>query len=99
MRRDGALARLSSLTAAVGVAIIIAVGVFGFYVDKAFPGHQSHATTGSTSSTGSAAGSATGGVTAGGAGTSSAGSQGGLNPASTPTQSTSLPPPVVSGAS
>lgn len=91
MRRDGALARLSSLTAAIGVAIIVALGVLGLYVGRALPGHQSHSTTGSSSSAGS--------TTAGGTGTSSAASQGGLNPASTPTQSTSLPPPVVSGAS
>ena len=38
MRRDGALSRLSSITAAIGVAIIAAVGALGVYVGKALPG-------------------------------------------------------------
>lgn len=88
MRRDGALARLSSITAAIGVAIIVGVGALGLYVGRALPGHHSSPTTGATASSGSAAQSSQPGT-----------SQGGLSAPSTPTQSTPLPAPVTSGAS
>jgi len=88
MRRDGALARLSSITAATGVAVVVGVGALGLYVGRALPGHHAGATSGATSSTGNS-----------GQGSQSSASAGGLNPPSTPTQSAPLPPPVTSGSS
>ncbi len=88
MRRDGALTRLSSITAAVGVATIAAVGALGIYVGKALPGHHAGSITGT---------SATSGTSAPGAGTSS--SQSSLNPPSTPTQAAPAAAPVTSGSS
>ncbi len=38
LRRDGALARISVITAAIGVGTITAVGMLGVYVAKALPG-------------------------------------------------------------
>ena len=90
MRRDGARSRLSSITGAIGVATIAAVGILGVYVGKALPGHHAAPTTGSTATTGG------GGQAAGTGGTSG---QGAINPPSTPTQGTSLPAPVTSGSS
>ena len=89
MRRDGALSRLSSITAAVGVATIVAVGALGVYVGKALPGHHAGSTTSGTT--------ATSGNSGQGAGASS--SQSSLNPPSTPTQSAPAPAPVTSGSS
>jgi len=89
MRRDGALSRLTSITAAIGVAIIAAVGALGVYVGRALPGH--HAASSSTPNSGVPAGNS--GVPAGNSG------QGALNPPSTPTQGASLPAPVTSGSS
>jgi hypothetical protein len=94
MRRDGALSRLSSITAAIGVAIIAAVGALGIYVGKALPGHHAPSTSGTSTPAGNS-GSATG---TSGAATGNSG-QGALNPPSTPTQGTSLPAPVTSGSS
>jgi hypothetical protein len=94
MRRDGALSRLSSITAAIGVAIIAAVGALGIYVGKALPGHHAPSTSGTSTPAGNS-GSATG---TNGAATGNSG-QGALNPPSTPTQGTSLPAPVTSGSS
>ncbi len=94
-RREGALARLSNLTAAAAIATASAVGIIGLYIAKALPGHHAGATTTGTggSSTG---GTATAG-TSGNTGNSGAGSS--LNPPSAPTQRTQQPAPVTSGAS
>jgi len=90
MRRDGALSRLSNITAAIGVAIIAAVGALGVYVGKALPGH--HAAT--STSTGN------GGLPSGNSGAPAGNSgPGALNPPSTPTQGASAPAPVTSGSS
>ena len=94
MRRDGALSRLTNITAAIGVAIIVAVGALGVYVGKALPGHHASSTAGSSTSTGNS-GQATGNS---GQATGNSG-QGSLNPPSTPTQGASLPAPVTSGSS
>ena len=40
--------RLSSITAAIGVAIIAAVGALGVYVGKALPGHHAASTSGTS---------------------------------------------------
>jgi len=93
MRRDGARSRLSSITGAIGVATIAAVGILGVYVGKALPGHHAAPTTGSTATTGG------GGQAAGTGGTGGTSGQGAINPPSTPTQGTSLPAPVTSGSS
>jgi hypothetical protein len=93
LRRDGALLRLSSITAAIGVATIAAVGILGVYVAKALPGH--HATT-----TGSTTPSGTNDQASGTSGQASGNSgPGALNPPTTPTQGASLPAPVTSGSS
>ncbi len=94
MRRDGALSRLSNITAAIGVAVIVAVGALGVYVGKALPGHHAASTSGTSAPTGNS-GAATGNS---GAATGNSG-QGALNPPSTPTQGASLPAPVTSGSS
>ncbi len=92
LRRDGALSRLTNITAAIGVAIIAAVGALGVYVGRALPGHHAASTSGSSTSTG--------GVPAGNSGVPAGNSgQGGINPPSTPTQGASLPAPVTSGSS
>ncbi len=89
MRRDGALARLSTITAAIGVATIVGVGALGLYVGRALPGHHSgSSSSGATALTGNS-----------GQGSQSSASQGGLNPPSTPTQGASVPAPVTSGSS
>jgi len=89
MRRDGALSRLSSITAAVGVATIVAVGALGVYVGKALPGHHAGSTTsGTTAASGNS-----------GQGASASSSQSALNPPSTATQSAPAPAPVTSGSS
>jgi len=87
MRRDGALARLSSVTAAIAVATIVGVGALGLYVGRALPGHHSGSVPGASTSTG------------GTGNTGQASQQAGLNPPSTPTQGASLPAPVTSGSS
>ena len=92
LRRDGALSRLTNITAAIGVAIIAAVGALGMYVGRALPGHHAASTPGSsTPNSGVPAGNS--GVPAGNSG------QGAINPPSTPTQGASLPAPVTSGSS
>ncbi len=88
VRRDGALARVSSITAAVGVAIIAGVGALGIYVGKALPGHRAASTTGTSAPSGNS-----------GTGPSSSGAQGSINPPSTPTQGASVPAPVTTGSS
>ncbi len=92
VRRDVALARLSSVTGAIGIATIAAVGILGVYVGKALPGH--HATT--PAATGTASSRTSGGAASGTGGNSG---QGSLNPPSTPTQSAPAPAPVTSGSS
>ncbi len=91
-RRDDALARLSTITGGIGVAVVLAVGAIGVYVGKALPGH--HATTGSSSSTG------TGGTVAGdtGPGGGAASGSASLNPPASAPQSARLPAPVTSGS-
>jgi hypothetical protein len=100
LRRDGALSRLSTITGAVGVATIAAVGILGVYVGKALPGHNAAATTtgGGTSSgtTGPVSGSS---GSSGNSGNSGNSGQGAINPPSTPTQSAPAPAPVTSGSS
>jgi hypothetical protein len=94
MRRDGALSRLTNITAAIGVAIIAAIGVLGVYVGKALPGHHAASTSGgSTASSNGGAPTGNSGAPAGNSG------NGALNPPSTPTQGASLPAPVTSGSS
>jgi hypothetical protein len=90
LRRDGAMNRLSSITTAIAVAIIAAVGALGIYVAKALPGHHAPSNTGATTA------SVPAGNTAQGAGASS--SSNSLNPPSAPPQATSSPPPVTSGS-
>ena len=51
LRRDGALNRLSSITAATVVATTVIVGALVIYVGKALPGHQSGASSGTTTAT------------------------------------------------
>ncbi len=92
MRRDGALSRLTNITAAIGVAIIVAVGALGVYVGKAIPGHHAKSTSGS-STPNSGAPTGNSGAPVGNSG------QGALNPPSTPTQGASVPAPVTSGSS
>ncbi len=90
-RRDDALARLSTITGGIGVAVVLAVGAIGVYVGKALPGH--HATPASNSTVGP------GGGLAGGTGQGvSAGGSGALNPPASAPQSASLPAPVTSGS-
>jgi len=93
MRRDGALARLSSVTAGIGVATVAAVGILGVYVGKALPGHHAAAATGNS------APSSTAGQVSGNSGNSGNSGQGAINPPSTPTQSAPAPAPVTSGSS
>jgi len=95
MRRDGALVRLSNITAAIGVAIVVAVGALGVYVGKALPGHHAASTTGNSApNSGVPAGNS--GAPAGNSGNSG---QGGINPPSSAPQGASLPAPVTSGSS
>ena len=77
MRRDGAMARISVITAAIGVGTITAVGMLGVYVAKALPGHHSTPTAGAT--------------TTPSGNTGQAASTAGINPPSSPTQAASLP--------
>jgi hypothetical protein len=90
LRRDGALNRLSSITAAIAVATAAAVGALGVYVAKTLPGHHPGASTGMTTSTLPV------GNTGQGAGTSS--SPNALNPPSTLPTAASAPAPVTSGS-
>jgi hypothetical protein len=93
LRRDGALSRLSTITAAVGVATIVAVGILGIYVGKALPGHSpAAATSGGTSS-------GTTGQVSGNSGNSGNSGPSAINPPSTPTQRAPAPAPVTSGSS
>lgn len=92
IRRDTALARLSSITAAIAVGTVAAVGVLGVYVAKAFPGHHTPTPT----STGSSlAGNPAPAGNVGNSGNSGSG----LSPASSPPQASSTPAPVTSGSS
>ncbi len=95
MRRDGALSRLSSITGAIGVSIVVAVGALGVYVGKALPGHHASSTSGSSSPAGNSSSTPAGNS---GQATGNSG-QGSLNPPSTPTQGASVPAPVTSGSS
>ena len=90
---NGALARLSTVTGAIGVATIAAVGILGVYVGRALPGHHAAPATGSTATSGR------NNQASGNSGSSGNSGQGAINPPSTSTQGTSLPPPVTSGAS
>jgi hypothetical protein len=92
VRRDEALARLSTITGGIGIAVVVAVGAIGVYVGKALPGH--HATPASNSSVGQGSGVA-GNSGQGGA----AAPSGSLNPPSSLPQGTSQPAPVTSGSS
>lgn len=91
LRRDGALNRLSSLTSAIAIGTIAAVGALGIYVAKAVPGHHSGANTATANATATSGNS--------GQNTGSSGSSNGLNPPSTAPQSAVAPAPVVSGSS
>jgi hypothetical protein len=71
----------------VGVVTVSGVGIMAVYVAKALPGHHASANT-QTAAT-------NGGTTAPAQGSTG---QSSLNPASTPTQQASTPPPVTSGA-
>jgi len=89
-RRDGALERLSTITAGIGVGVVAAVAALGIYVGRTLPGHH--------------AGSPNrGAVTSGNTGQGQAGqpsvSQGSINPPSSPPQSAPTPAPVTSGGS
>ena len=90
LRRDGALNRLSSITAATVVATTVIVGALVVYVGKALPGHQSGASSGTTTAT------VPSGVS--GSGTGASNSPNSLNPPSSPPTAASAPPPVTSGA-
>ena len=96
MRRDGALARLSSVTAGIGVATVAAVGILGVYVGKALPGHHAAPATGTAATSGGGPQVA---GTSGNSGNSGNSGQGAINPPSTPTQSAPAPAPVTSGSS
>ncbi len=91
MRRDVALTRLSSITAAIGVATIVAVGALGIYVGKALPGHHAGSTPGTSATSGTSG--------TGGQGSGASSSQSSLNPPSTATQGAPAPAPVTSGSS
>lgn len=97
LRRNGAMDRLRTITATVAVLTVSSVGIVAVYVSKALPGHQAHTTTNSSATNSSGPNSATNG---GGVATAPSSSAGGnsLNPASTPTQPATSPPPVTSGA-
>lgn len=45
-RRDRGIGRLSRVTRAIGVAIVVLVGALALYVGRAFPGHQASANSG-----------------------------------------------------
>lgn len=103
-QRDASLLRISSLTRAIGAAVVVAVGVVGIYVSRAFPGHSTTApgTATASSSPGSAGSSAAGGGGAaaiGGGGTVPGSSSAGLSAPSSAPAASPAPPPVVSGAS
>ena len=92
IKRDTALARLSSITAGIAIGTVAAVGVLGVYVAKAFPGHHAPAPTSTGSSiTGNQAPAANVG--------NSGNSGSGLSPASSPPQASSTRAPVTSGSS
>lgn len=91
MRRDGALNRLSSITATIALAMIAAVGALGVYVAKALPGHHAGASAGTTTAS-TASGNS-------GQGTGASSASNSLNPPRTPPQAASSPAPITSGAS
>jgi hypothetical protein len=91
-RRDDALARVSTITGGIAVAVVLAVGAIGVYVGKALPGH--HATPASNTTAGQGGGLA--GNTGLGGGAAGSGS---LNPPASAPQGTSQPAPVTSGSS
>jgi len=88
-RRDTALERLSTITMAMGVGTIAAVGALGVYVGKALPGH--HTTTPGVTSNSTASGPSQSGT--------APVSQSSINPPSTPTQYAPAPAPISSGSS
>ena len=90
LRRDGALNRLSSITAATAVGTMAAVGALGVYVAKALPGHNARAGTGGSTAAAPSGNSGQGAV--------APGVSGALNPPSAPPQPTSSPPAVTSGS-
>lgn len=98
LRRDRALSRVSGITAGIGIASVAGLGMIGFYVAKAFPGHQyAHPT---TPSAGTSSTNVAGGVeqNTGATGNTGVGGQG-ITPPPTAPQSTPVAPPVTSGAS
>jgi hypothetical protein len=90
-RRDDALARLSTITGGIGLAVVLAVGAIGVYVGKVLPGHHATPAVNNVGQGGGIAGNT-------GQGSATAGS-GSLNPPSSLPQSTSQPAPVTSGSS
>lgn len=107
-RRDASLVRVGTVTKTIGVGIVATVGVLGFYVAKAFPGHHRSTPTAAAtapgsgtgqSSTPSAAPTTTPSVPGTAApGTASPTTSPSLTPPTSPPVRTSAPPTVVSGA-
>lgn len=93
-RRDRAFARLGGITAGIGIGAAAAVGVLSVYVSRALPGHHAPAAGGAVSGTGQSPS-----VSSGNSGSGNSGNTGSINPPSTPTQNSSAPAPVTSGAS
>ena len=107
-RRDASLVRVGTVTKTIGAGIVATVGVLGFYVAKAFPGHHTSTPTAAAtapgsgtgqSSTPSAAPTTTPSVPGTAApGTASPTTSPSLTPPTSPPVRTSAPPTVVSGA-
>ena len=102
-RRDASLLRVGTITKAIGAGTLAAVGLLGFYVAKAFPGHHTSAPTATAASAGtvqSAVGPAAPSTTPlGGAGPATAPPTTSLTPPTSPPVRTSTQAPVVSGSS
>jgi len=54
-RRDLSLARVGTITKAIGAGTVVAVGAVGLYVSRALPGHQSSPTAATSAGTTSGA--------------------------------------------
>ena len=104
-RRDASLLRVGTITKAMGAGTVAAVGLLGFYVAKAFPGHHTIAPTATAASVGTGQGAAapaaptTSPSTVGTAGPATTSPATSLTPPTSPPVRTSTPPPVVSGSS